>query len=156
MKLIAHRGNLFGPDLDKENSPDYILEALSYGCDVELDLWVNNDNLFLGHSAPQYPIDASFLELNKEKFWVHCKNIEALWTCMFKLHDINYFWHQEDDVSVTSKKVFWTYPGRPLTPNSVMLILNEDALDKEDIGGEIYGICTDYVDEIKNRLEDNG
>jgi hypothetical protein len=153
MKLIAHRGNIFGPNLDKENHPDYILKALDYGCDVELDLWVTDNNLFLGHSSPDYAIDSNFIQSNAEKFWVHCKNIEALWTCMFKLKDINYFWHQEDDFSVTSKNIFWTYPGKPLTPNSVMLILSEDALKTEQIGGEIYGICTDYVDEVKGRLE---
>jgi hypothetical protein len=152
MKLIAHRGNVFGQNLEKENHPDYILEALEYGCEVELDLWAKDNDLFLGHSSPDYPISSEFLESNSEKFWVHCKNIEALWICMFKLKNIHYFWHQEDDVSVTSKKIFWTYPGKPLTPNSVLLILNEEALKKEQIGGDIYGICTDYVDEVKGRL----
>ena len=56
MKLIAHRGNIFGPNLDRENNPDYILEALDYGCDVEIDLWVKDNDLFLGHSSPEYPI----------------------------------------------------------------------------------------------------
>jgi len=153
MKLIAHRGNIFGQNPDKENHPDYILKALEYGCDVELDLWVKDNNLFLGHSTPDYAIDSSFLESNKENFWVHCKNIEALWTCMFKINGLNYFWHQNDDFSVTSKGIFWTYPGKPLTPNSVLLVLNEEDLAHGDIGGDIYGICTDYVDEIKERLK---
>ena len=38
MKLIAHRGNIFGSDTSKENSPDYIDEALSKEFDVEIDI----------------------------------------------------------------------------------------------------------------------
>ena len=141
MRLIAHRGNVFGPNLDRENSPDYILEALDYGCDVELDLWVNDNNLFLGHSAPNYPIDPSFIEINKEKFWVHCKNIEALWTCMFKLNDINYFWHQNDLATITSNGFLWVYPGNQPMNNSISVL---PELYGEEVTGCI-GICSDYI-----------
>ena len=39
MKLIAHRGNISGIDSERENSPDYIDEAISQGYDVEIDAW---------------------------------------------------------------------------------------------------------------------
>ena len=38
MKLIAHRGNVYGPESDKENSPDYIDKSISMGYDVEIDV----------------------------------------------------------------------------------------------------------------------
>ena len=39
MILISHRGNLNGPNEDRENSPYYIMEAIDDGYDVEVDLW---------------------------------------------------------------------------------------------------------------------
>ena len=39
MKLIAHRGNIDGPNPERENSPEYIEEALKAGYDVEVDVW---------------------------------------------------------------------------------------------------------------------
>ena len=43
MKLIAHRGNISGPNPEKENHPDYILEAirLGYVPEEEYDNWVD-------------------------------------------------------------------------------------------------------------------
>jgi len=38
MKLISHRGNLFGPNPTNENNPDYILNAIELGYDVEIDV----------------------------------------------------------------------------------------------------------------------
>lgn len=48
MKFIAHRGNVFGPNIELENSPNYIYEAISMGYDVEVDLWVDHGNFFFG------------------------------------------------------------------------------------------------------------
>ena len=39
MKLISHRGNLEGPNPERENHPDYIYGALQAGYDVEIDVW---------------------------------------------------------------------------------------------------------------------
>ena len=43
MILISHRGNLTGPNPKKENHPDYILNALREGYEVEIDVWFEND-----------------------------------------------------------------------------------------------------------------
>jgi glycerophosphoryl diester phosphodiesterase len=47
--LIAHRGNTYGPNEDKENSPEYIDDALKAGFDVEIDLRVVNGDCWLGY-----------------------------------------------------------------------------------------------------------
>jgi len=54
MKIISHRGNVRGPIKDKENRPSYIDCALGNGYDVEIDLRVIGDELWLGHDEPQY------------------------------------------------------------------------------------------------------
>ena len=46
MIYISHRGNIDGPDTGKENSPDYIIKALSLGFDVEIDVWFKDDKFY--------------------------------------------------------------------------------------------------------------
>jgi hypothetical protein len=48
MILVSHRGNISGPNKERENSPQYIQEALDLKYDVEVDVWVN-DEIWLGH-----------------------------------------------------------------------------------------------------------
>ena len=40
MILVSHRGNLSGPDPDKENNPTQINKTLDLGYDCEVDLWI--------------------------------------------------------------------------------------------------------------------
>jgi glycerophosphoryl diester phosphodiesterase len=77
MKIIAHRGNLKGPNPERENSPEYLLEAVEAGYDCEVDVWYDDNNqLYLGHDNPKYKVDHEFL--NNKAFWCHAKNLEAL------------------------------------------------------------------------------
>ena len=118
MYLISHRGNINGPNEINENHPDYILSALEKGYDVEIDVRVHNDKFFIGHDEPKYEVQRDFL-LNK-KLWCHAKDIHAL----EKLKQINsiYFWHQNDDYTITSNGFFWTYPGVKLVRNSICVL----------------------------------
>ena len=54
MRLISHRGNIKGPNPDQENRPWYIDEAILQGFDVEVDVWLVDDEIVLGHDFPQY------------------------------------------------------------------------------------------------------
>ncbi len=110
MILISHRGNLNGKT-DDENKPKYIEEALSQGFDVEVDVWYIDNQFWLGHDKPQYKVSEGFLE--HHSLWCHAKNIQALYV-MDKNYHIHCFWHQEDDVTLTSRGFFWTYPGKEL------------------------------------------
>ena len=61
MKAISHRGNINSIEKDRENSPDYINEALKNGFDVEVDVRFENGKFFLGHDFNQFEIDKKFL-----------------------------------------------------------------------------------------------
>jgi len=61
MILISHRGNIDGKIENLENSPVYIDQSLSLGYDVEIDVWVVEGVLFLGHDKPQYDITQDWL-----------------------------------------------------------------------------------------------
>ena len=115
MYLISHRGNIDGIIKDDENKPEYIDKALKNGFEVEVDVRFNDNKFFLGHDFNQYEINKSFL-MNK-KIWCHAKTREAL--IALQEIDAHYFWHQEDDYTITSKGFIWTYPGQKLLPLSI-------------------------------------
>jgi hypothetical protein len=135
MILISHRGNLNGK-CDEENHPDHIDMALAQGFDVEIDVWKVLDEYYLGHDEPQYKVSMKFLK--NEKLWCHAKNIEALYD--MNKEGVHCFWHQTDDVTLTSKGYLWTYPEKGLTKNSIAVLPKE--IDKNL---NCYGVCTDEV-----------
>ena len=142
MILISHRGNLNGINSDKENSPSYLLSALNKGFNVEVDVRFENNKFYLGHDFSQFEINKDFLQ--NKSVWCHAKTNEAL----YALHNINahYFWHQEDDYTITSKGYIWTYPSKKLLPNSIC-VLPEKASYKSF---NCLGICSDFIENYKN------
>lgn len=143
MKLISHRGNIDGKTL-LENQPSYIDDAIELGYDVEIDIWYIGDRLYLGHDLAQYQIDIHWLENRKSKLWIHCKNHPALeLMCETDLH---YFWHDEDDVTITSKGIIWAHPKiRPLEKSIAVLPENHNWSV-----GDCLGVCSDYIKQYKN------
>jgi len=141
--LISHRGNTNGSDIDKENSPTTIAHTINNGFDCEVDLRVVENKLFLGHDLPQFQIELSFLNEFKDKLWIHCKNFEAL-NYMKKIDKtFNYFWHQNDNFTLTSKGFIWTFPGNKYSSNSVIVNLDENLFLESDC----YVICIDYFSQ---------
>ena len=139
MKLIAHRGNINGKIESLENNPNYIDSAISDGYDVEIDVWLIDGNLFLGHDNPQYEVDDRWLEERINNLWVHCKNIDLLnWVRSTSLH---YFWHESDTITLTSKNYIWAYPGKQPIKGSIAVLPERD----NDNVLLCKGICSDYI-----------
>ena len=137
MVLISHRGNIQGKSPGLENMPEYINDTLNKGYHVEIDVWYKN-GFYLGHDNPQYNVKPNFLA--QDKIWCHAKNIEAIIE-MSKYPKIHYFWHQEDDITLTSKGYIWAYPGKQPIKDSIAVMpeIYNDNLDK------CIGICSDYI-----------
>jgi len=144
VKFIAHRGNLTGSNPIRENSIDYIEEAISEGFDVEIDLRVEDNECYLGHDDPQYFVTLEWLRKYKDVLWIHCKNREALEKLSSSAVEFNYFWHETDCYTLTSKGIGWVYPGKQPYSNSVVVMPETVDLCDEYIN-EVYGICTDKV-----------
>jgi hypothetical protein len=154
MKIIAHRANLYGPNPKTENNPETIIKVLSMGFDCEIDVWYINNNWWLGHDLPEWLIDFNFL-LNPG-LWVHCKNLEAVNYFSTNNTPIEYFWHQNDDVTLTSSNFLWTFPGKKLYGNRSIAVLPEIVLEdysKDELKKQ-YGICTDYPLEYADTFGD--
>jgi len=144
MRLISHRGNINGSNPEMENNPEYIQEALDLGYDVEIDVWWVEDTgfcesgFYLGHDEPQYKVNEKYLE--EVGLWCHAKNIDAL-NQMIENGKIHCFFHQEDDVTLTSEDYLWTYPGKQLTSNSICVMPSDHRIMTLDIAG----ICSDNI-----------
>lgn len=137
MLVISHRGNTKGPNPDYENNPAHIKSITSY-YDCEIDVWRVDGNLFLGHDKPQYPVDISFFNYNG--LWCHAKNLDALY--YLKNLNITTFFHNIDDYTLTSNGYIWTYPGKPVTRNSIIVDTSKDWFQKNY---DCYGVCVDYI-----------
>ena len=149
MKYIAHRGLFNGPDVNLENRPQQIEMALSRGYDCEVDLWRIKNEWFLGHDIPDYPVDEEFLK--QSGLWLHCKNLDALLEMSDRSENYEYFWHQNDDFTLTSNNWIWTYPGKELTRNSIAV--QPEARDDWwawtlTCKDSISGVCTKYVEKF--------
>lgn len=144
--LISHRGNLNGKIVEKENHPDYIDEAINLGYDVEIDIWVVEGYIFLGHDRPDYKIDIGWLTDRSDKLWIHFKNINALE--YFHGTKFNYFWHDTDVVTLTSHNYIWAYPNKQPIKNSIAVLpeIYDDDVSK------CLGICSDEIKRYGEKI----
>lgn len=148
MIYIAHRGLIAGPNPDLENRPEHILHVLSRGYSAEIDLWCYNGELFLGHDEPQYKINLDFLMLNRQKLWIHVKDVDAL-EFVSTGHGLNYFWHDTDKYTMTSYGYIWVYPGQKLVKRSICVQPEWDLNnDPHNFKPECMGICSKFVELI--------
>jgi|15BtaG_2_1085339.scaffolds.fasta_scaffold00145_11 hypothetical protein len=161
MKIISHRGNLDGPNPERENTLKYIDEALSHGYDAEIDLRVKHGILYLGHDGPDHHIAQTDLDDRRQRLWIHYKDNVAL----SYYSGGRAFCHQSDPFSmvmncpwISSKNGFiWVHDlSLELTNYSVIPLISKEDIDNFDLARArcIYGICTDYPNYLKEQLSD--
>lgn len=141
MFLISHRGNIEGPNKEKENNPDYILRALEKNFHVEIDIWVKQNQIFLGHDDPTYKVTLNFIKNNS--IWCHAKNFEAL--LYLRENNCHFFWHQNDKYTITSKGYIWAYPGETISKDAICVLPESFNWKVEPCAG----ICSDYIIDYK-------
>ena len=146
MKLIAHKGNVNGPNPSTENTPQQIEWCIENGYDVEIDVRYNveKDKFYLGHDESKYEINWWWLAGKLEHLWIHCKDLTTLHEFTSNTSGYNYFWHQGDDYTLTSKGQIWASSGKPYKDDTVMVIENPEDVKEYDC----YAICSDYVGNL--------
>lgn len=145
--FISHRGNINGRVPQNENHPDYIDEAIHAGYEVEIDVRFVNGKLWLGHDEPQHETSLGWLANRGDKLWIHCKNHEAMtYFAQYPLLKMNWFWHQGDDMVLTSKRHIWAYPGKQPIKNSIAVM---PEIHSDDVS-LCVGICSDVIEKYKN------
>jgi len=147
MKLIAHKGNVNGPNPSTENTPQQIEWCIENGYDVEIDVRYNveKDKFYLGHDESKYEINWWWLAGRLEHLWIHCKDLTTLHEFTSNTSGYNYFWHQGDDYTLTSQGQIWASSGKPYKDDTVIVIENPEDVKEYDC----YGICSDYVGKIR-------
>ena len=141
MILISHRGNINGKLPNKENAPYYINEALDLGYHVEVDVRWHNNCFYLGHDEPTYKVEIKYLQ--DYRLWCHAKDLESL--VEMKKHNIHCFWHQGDDVTLTSNGYIWAYPGKQPIKESIAVL---PEIHNDDVS-QCIGICSDIISNYK-------
>lgn len=137
MIFIAHRGNLYGPNKETENTPSAIIEAIEHGFNCEIDVWVLNNQIWLGHDYPQRMVSISFLETYKEYLWIHCKHLDSL---LYLKNKYNCFYHDKDTYTLTTTGVIWGNINSPLTTEGIQVMPELSS----NFSFDSIGICTDY------------
>lgn len=137
INLISHRGNIEGPNPSTENKPEHINDIIK-NFDCEIDVWMVDGRLFLGHDQPTFKIKKSFLK--QKRLWCHAKNLNAF---EYMLQSgIHCFFHDKDQYALTSKKYIWTFPNQETTDRSVIVDLNKNWKDKNY---KCHGVCSDFL-----------
>lgn len=156
MRIIAHRALLDGPNSELQNHPVQVSRALGFGFDVEIDLWRVDNTWMLGHDIPQHNVNDDFI--NQGRLWIHCKNMEAFHWFRDRGGDHQFFWHENDLVTLTSKLIMWTYFGKPETKHRMAVcVMPEVTYPWDDVvdmarAGDWYGMCTDYPERLRGCL----
>jgi hypothetical protein len=156
MIIISHRGFLDGNNPKEENNPAQIDKCINSRLNVEIDVWYENQILYLGHDYPAHKISLQWLEDRSNFLWVHCKNLAAIDFFVNRRSNLNFFFHNNDDYTLTSHNFIWTFPNLPVTNNCVIVSLdlkNISMLLKKDT--QPFGICTDYPIELKRAIQVN-
>ena len=150
MIYISHRGNLNGINKNIENLPEYLEKIIPLYPNIifEIDMWLIDEKLWLGHDFNQYVINNDFLNKYKERIICHAKNIDCL-EYLIQRGDIHCFFHNNDDVVLTSKNWLWTFPGKKLTSKSICVLPEWN--DFKENTDNILGICSDYILDIYNK-----
>lgn len=152
MKIIAHRGNVLGPNLKLENSENYLLKAIDAGLDVEVDIWKIQDSLYLGHDEPTYLTSKDFLFKISNNAWFHAKNIDALNFLLSNL--LHCFTHDKDEATLTSKGYIWTNVGKKLINPNVSIMVMPELLKSQYFDlykDNAFAICTDWAGDYYNK-----
>lgn len=142
MIKIAHRGNYCGRNQELENNPQYLLSAIEKGYHAEVDAWYLDNNWYLGHDKPGYPVDIEFL--CRSEFWIHAKNIEG-YMMLYSNKDAHVFWHDRDEFIFTSKGIKWAYEGVLTHDGIIVMPERSESITQCLRSGSVrcLGVCSD-------------
>ena len=153
MRRISHRGNIAGPQPSKENTPSYIQAAIDRGYDVEIDVRLIGDCLYLGHDNPDYQVDLSWLLARKENLWIHTKNFKAM--DFLIPHGLRVFYHQnEKHVCIGNTRNLWSCDLLEATEKSVVPLMGLEEIERhKSLVGGFAGVCSDYIGQLDSVCE---
>jgi hypothetical protein len=157
MYYISYRGLVNGQNEQTENTPDQIGKALGMGFGVMIDVWRENNKLYLGSNVPTIEVSATYIQ--GRRFWINARNSDM------------YNWLQSQSSSLypnyfqvilplqpsytTSSGYLWTYGETPASPTLSIMVIPEsyDSACFSCVNLRAYGICSTlcpYIKRIRN------
>lgn len=148
MIKISHRGNIDGPQPTKENRPSYIDAAIQLGYDVEIDIRLIKSELWLGHDYGEYKVSLKWLDLRKDKLWIHCKDKDSASYLIESKKGFQFFCHTQDEYVLTSTNHLWVHDLTcTIDDTCIIPLMTLSSLELYD--GEVpFAICSNYVSKI--------
>ena len=164
LKLIAHRGLLDGPCLEKENNIKIILSNIKEYPNIinELDIWIDSEEIYIGHDYQKNKIKPKILFEHSKNLILHIKGIKltsekSLNIFNNVLSNCHFFTHQEDDFVITNKGWIWSHPRNGFVKNTICVLPEKiesiDSAIKKNKFKSLQGICTDYPLKMLKLLE---
>lgn len=154
---------------NKENRSEYLFDAIDEGFMVEVDIMTSIDGeLYLGHdSLVERLTDELMCELLSTDCAIfHVKDLGAIHKIQKYRDAIHWFWHDKDNITLTSRNLIWTWPGTNFSWNTSGVIENQPEFYDGQEGliewihhihkGVIlkpHGVCSDYVWLIRQSIE---
>jgi len=151
---ISHRGNLDGVIPERENSLDYIQEAIDAGYDVEIDLRMKNEQPHLGHDYAQYPVTEEWLWQRREYLWIHVKEYAALkWIFQRSLmQPVRYFCHESDRYTLVSNGWIWSHDlTNSMISKCVIPLLSKESVAAYNQTG-FGAVCSDFIYDCQKKF----
>jgi hypothetical protein len=147
MRLIAHRGNIRGKIPHLENTEPYIIDAITQGYQVEIDIWYVNQTLYLGHDDPLYKTSFEFLHKYSAKLLIHCRDLKALEFMHNdkKLSKFNYFYHITEPAVISSHGDIIMHSHANRCIDNSIYMLPEILGIKNRYLKKCAGICSDVI-----------
>lgn len=169
MIIISHRGNLDGPNIFTENSPEQIYKVLKLGFSVEIDVHLTTVNftdvfLNLGHDYGEcyFKVDDFLERYDKYQIFIHAKTFNTYLFLKSILKHAYVFYHtNEAIVPIFNSHLFWLYPGKENELNFLINSISDcicvlpetwNKNIKQWANRKPWGICTDYPQRLKDSL----
>lgn len=152
MIFISHRGNLNGIILDRENSPEYINEAIEKGYLVVVDVWlVGEDHFALGNDRPKYLTNIEYIKQNNIICRARSLNtlnalIESRAHCFFQDYE---------RISLTNGGLIWAAPSQSVTPRSIVIMPEHEISNVRTAALlKCAGICSNFIQLVREEREE--
>lgn len=155
-KIISHRGNIAKPIPERENKPSYIDAAIQLDYDVEVDLRLIDNKLWLGHDSPEVQVNENWLLERSSNLWVHCKNTQAANYLSLFPNKFQYFCHTKDPFVLTSTGKLWIDQlDQHMGYNAIIPLMSKNDIENYN-HPPVSGYCTDHVQYAKLILQQRG
>jgi dTDP-glucose pyrophosphorylase len=182
LKFVSNCGNTCDRNIEDEGNPRFVVDAITAGFDVKIDVWfyargdplpsvdfaasdvkATSGRYYVGCAAPRYEVSLEFLERYSKHLWICCRNVRGL-SHFAGMPGFQFF--SEDgggDLVLTSHRNQWTREGwlrQGGADNTASMVLGATSIaamfsePERLLGHKIMGICANEVVTLRKRRDE--